>query len=60
MDEWISVKDRIPEKNDRYLVYFSNIEPYYAIGFSSFYNGEWNHFHITHWMLLPEPPKNES
>lgn len=59
MGEWISVKDRLPDKQDRYLVVFSNIEPYYCIGFSSFFpeTMEFNHTNITHWMPLPEMPK---
>ena len=58
-NEWISVKDKLPNKNARYLVVFSNIVPDYAIGFSSFWTetNDFNHTDITHWMPLPELPK---
>ena len=53
---WISVKDRLPEKYGHYLVIRDN-------GFMSV--DTWTrHSHwgkavckITHWMSLPEPPK---
>lgn len=60
--EWISVEDELPEKPRNYLVY---VPPFYIN--VVFYNGyEWvvdedeYCFHgseITHWMFLPEPPK---
>lgn len=58
---WISVKDGLPDKNARYLVFFDNIEPEYCIGFSSFFveTKEFNHTNITHWMPLPPPPTTE-
>lgn len=37
-NEWISVKDRLPDDTMKCLVYAPN-------------------GNITHWMLLPEPPK---
>jgi hypothetical protein len=56
MNEWISVKDRLPEKEDRYLTFEK------PFGISTEY---WRHdkiwqrdpYHcITHWQPLPEPP----
>ena len=35
--EWISVKDRLPPKNDKRVLTYGNP--------------------VTHWMPLPEPPK---
>ena len=65
--EWISVKERLPEKE----VLAANFKPRsygykeYLIGYLSEYtNGtitaENNHEileNVTHWMPLPEPPK---
>lgn len=56
---WISVKDRLPEKNDEYIVAVNTgIQTY----------STWDVYHkshgwlaenqrITHWMPFPEPPK---
>lgn len=62
--EWISVKDRLPEGKVNCLVHYKHSycdnDGYWAIGVS-FYDG--NEFHIgleykiTHWMPLPPPPK---
>ena len=62
---WISVKDRLPEDDATYLVYGRNG---YGIAFAIYYgDGEWltcddltniTRF-VTHWMPLPEPPKEE-
>ena len=66
VQEWISVKDRLPGKNVNCIVHYKyaycNNDGYWAIG-SCFYDGE--KFQIglaykaTHWMPLPEPPKEE-
>ena len=65
--EWISVKDRLPEDVETYLVYGRNG---YGIVFSDYDyygDGEWltcddltniTRF-ATHWMPLPMPPKEE-
>lgn len=49
--EWIGVKDRLPEKDGWHLVfapgYWGN-RRIYGIGGM-----------VTHWMPLPEPPKEE-
>ena len=55
--KWISVKDRLPESAGWYLVFYNGSEMHVA-----FFKGKkWpfdNHYHkITHWMPLPEPPK---
>lgn len=59
MSEWISVKDRLPMKNDRVLVYRPEMKES-DVGAGSVQFG-WNcsrkKTDITHWMPLPEPPK---
>lgn len=52
MDNWISVKDRLPEYGRYVLVYsadddFMTVEARHHFGL----------FQITHWMPLPEPPR---
>lgn len=67
VQEWISVKDRLPDKQGNYLTYdmrYRDIEIYYYMGC-----GEWDHHRngitdaeghgFTHWMPLPQPPKGE-
>lgn len=69
--DWISVKDRLPEDDATYLVYGRNG---YGIVFAVYYSDgewltwdEWNTWDdltnitrfVTHWMPLPEPPKEE-
>jgi len=64
--EWISVKDRLPEKNGRYIVnssFYKN-DPVMTSYFGyrdgskilpvSFYCKD-----VTHWQPLPEPPKED-
>jgi hypothetical protein len=59
--EWISVNDRLPEKNGDYLG-FSRGACYVVVWdnhWGQFYesDGPLNHSDITHWMPLPEAPK---
>jgi hypothetical protein len=65
-NEWISVKNRLPNETGRYLCA-------YLMDGCIFYNdrlfdkersGEFQHGFqttqdVTHWMLLPEPPEKE-
>lgn len=58
MNEWISVKDRLPEKNQLILIYAPDADQLkIRIGL---FDREINTYHnlgITHWQPLPEPPK---
>ena len=69
MSEWISVKDRLPDPKkhpNRYIV--ACIEPFYkslVIDFMRYSNGVWYYdglptqATVTHWIPLPEPPKED-
>jgi hypothetical protein len=70
MSEWISVKDRLPEQDGKYLLL---VQKRHSIG--TFYNGyfykstapkryykSWltenkRYVCVTHWMALPDLPK---
>lgn len=63
--DWISVKDRMPEEDATYLVYGRNGYGVVCANYNYYNDGEWltcddltniTRF-VTHWMLLPEPPK---
>lgn len=63
--QWISVKDRLPNEDTRVLVYL-NIKKLDANTYTYFdtdrlLNGKWVRWnsYVTHWMLLPEPPKDK-
>ena len=68
--KWISVKERLPEEEGWYQVYTAPDKGYKSINKAMFRKGfEWNNFtprwhgaggtwgNVTHWMPLPEPPK---
>ena len=66
VQEWISVKDRLPEEKVNCIVYYRHAycdnDDYWAIGMC-FYDGEKFQmdllYKITHWQYLPQPPKGE-
>ena len=66
VQEWISVKDRLPEEKVNCIVHYKHAycdnDDYWAIGFC-FYDGEKFRidllYKVTHWMPLPEPPEGE-
>lgn len=63
---WISVKNRMPEKEGQYLCWFGENTVCKGAAIAT-YLKEWKAFgslesrkiypNITHWMPLPEPPK---
>lgn len=66
MAEWISVTERLPEMFCAVLVYCPKNKNIYEVYFNA--RGEWHFFDtsiagkmlddtVTHWMPLPEPPK---
>jgi hypothetical protein len=69
MSEWISVKERLPEgyyRNDTESRPVIVYREYYDEMRVGYYDHYWQEFytvddlimgHVTHWMPLPEPPK---
>ena len=60
MNNWISVKDRLPE--EEYVLCYqggSCRTPNIRVGFRSSFSGHWfpNLYNVTHWMPLPNPPE---
>lgn len=51
---WISVKDRLPDEDGRYLVVENHL--YRWVGVSTMRNGEFD-MPVEYWMPLPELPK---
>ena len=70
-DEWIKCSERLPSEADHYLVALSDPEDVGWVtdkAWTAFYNkgGEWDCCEavedgqpVTHWMPLPQPPKQE-
>lgn len=62
---WISVKERLPDRDETVLCHSNKNGGYYFIGYIGYRSGAWcecGAMHIgdvTHWMPLPEPPKEE-
>ena len=57
--QWISVKDKLPDNFSSVLVYGRSIRVTSLYQDDIFYP-DWEtlfHSEITHWMPLPEPPK---
>lgn len=67
--EWISVKDRLPESTDLYLVSavhrYNKADGYRSIQVRLYFkdDDDWHGLHdlyeVTHWMPLPEAPKEK-
>ena len=59
---WVSCKDKMPEHQSVVLIYYHE-----GTDILQFMDGDWFHYeegnvtnrNITHWMPLPEPPKQE-
>lgn len=55
--EWISVEDRLPERNGRYLTHCL-IEGQSLVCILHYNKiGGFNESTVTHWQSLPQPPK---
>lgn len=57
-NEWISVKDRLPDEDTRVLVYIKGTYTFFDT--DRILYGKWVRWNasVTHWMPLPEPPKD--
>lgn len=56
---WISVEERLPEENGKYIVCTAKGSVYctkFSIGVHGSFHTDM-YTHISHWMPLPEPPK---
>ena len=68
MMEWISVEDRLPDETDDVLLYDSQMGVFSGRISYVISHGYFNITHTTghtangatHWMPLPEPPKEET
>lgn len=59
---WISVKERLPDEDVQVLVYLHSDRSYTTMDTDRLLNGKWvrlrwGAFDVTHWMPLPEAPK---
>ena len=67
VQEWISVKDRLPEEKGRYLTANKRFGDQIVVFDLWFGGGFWYvdeednvfDFEVTHWMPMPVPPKGE-
>ena len=66
LNNWISVKDRLPEQNLNVLAWIKLGTSQYPFIETASGNPEicsgWKHYNkdqVTHWQPLPEPPKEE-
>lgn len=65
VQEWISVNDRLPEKNLDVFALSNKNGGHIFVGYRGYISGDWmenGSLHIgdvTHWIPLPEPPKGE-
>lgn len=60
IQKWIPVTERLPENNTRNVVcYINPIDGEKTVSSDVFWKERWVRFgeYVTHWMPLPEPPK---
>lgn len=61
--KWIPVEEWLPEKEEYVLCHSNKHGGYMFVGYRGYLSGEWvegNSLHlkdVTHWMPLPEPPR---
>jgi hypothetical protein len=62
-DNWISVKDRLPEKGQEVLIFDKYTD---TVNYCWYNEGIWDcgcyceiyYNHVTHWQPIPAPPKD--
>lgn len=62
MGEWISIEDRLPDESGAYWT-FNGLDKkptviQQRVHMYDSRHKQFNSFTVTHWMPLPEPPKN--
>lgn len=70
MPRWISVAERLPEKNGKYLCYVKRFGQYAGMQYyyvdvlvfqeDRFFEDGIGTERVTHWMPLPQPPKEKT
>lgn len=55
VQEWVSVKDRLPDVGNIVLIYSETD----GVCLDSYSDDTFDYFDVTHWMPLPQPPKGE-
>ena len=58
VQEWISVKDRLPDTNEMCLLCMESRTTKYRWVTIGYFHTNYDEY-ITHWMPLPQPPKGE-
>lgn len=68
VQKWIPVTERLPEKGETVLVYHADMGNWQPVMEATLYEDGWltkfdfdpcENPNITHWMPLPEPPKED-
>lgn len=59
MGEWISVDDRMPEKDGKYLVWRVKYNGKHGYDCVDFLGDDFWSARVLYWMPLPEPPESE-
>ena len=62
VQRWIPVTERVPEENVRVLVHISGKRSYTTLDTDRLQYRNWVRWgnEVTHWMPLPEPPKEDA
>ena len=58
-DKWIPVTERLPEQGQEVIVYTGNILSPVVMAYKFWCKDYTTWLHVTHWMPLPEPPKED-
>ena len=62
-NEWVSVEEKLPEKDGSYLVHSGKSNTVYAAHFwkrDGRWSGKSKNLFITHWMPMPELPERSN
>jgi hypothetical protein len=57
--EWISIKEKVPQKDGTYLTYIKN-KKYDSVGFTQFIDSQFMSSFVTHWMNVPAKPNENT